>query len=361
MSAALAAPPNLTVVPVHPRTMSDEELARGLEFGNRLRAERLPDDPPMTLEESRLRARNIPEFVDLQAWRVTADGETGPVVASAHFVVVHSGNNEHLGDFGVEVLPEFRGRGIGRTLLGHVVAAARERGRSLLTATSSGRVPAGAAFLERIGGQRGLESHVNQLEMAELDPVLLASWHAKAAESGVADAFEVGWWDGPYPEAEVETILALYNTLFVDVPFESLNMQPPRFTVEMTRQSEREMAARGSERWVVWARDRATGAYAGLTELTWSPHRPFLASQGLTGVLPAYRGRGLGRLLKAAMLERVRNERPEVRLVRTENADSNAAMLGINRALGFRPYASETVWQVPVERAEAYLRGTAAP
>ena len=32
-----------------------------------------------------------------------------------------------------------------------------------------------------------------------------------------------------------------------------------------------------------------------------------------------------------------------------------AGMLAINRALGFRPYRSETIWQVPTERVLAYL------
>ena len=74
-----------------------------------------------------------------------------------------------------------------------------------------------------------------------------------------------------------------------------------------------------------------------------------------TGVSPEFRGRGLGRWLKAAMLDRIVRERPGVKFVRTGNADSNAAMLGINRALGFTPYVSRCVWQLETEKALAYL------
>lgn len=38
---------------------------------------------------------------------------------------------------------------------------------------------------------------------------------------------------------------------------------------------------------------------------------------------------------------------PPVR--RTSNADSNAPMLGINTALGYKPYLGNTTWQVPVK------------
>ena len=55
-------------------------------------------------------------------------------------------------------------------------------------------------------------------------------------------------------------------------------------------------------------------------------------------MLPKYRGHGLGKWLKAAMLEKVLAERPAVKFVRTGNADENVPMLKINHALGFKPY-----------------------
>jgi len=58
------------------------------------------------------------------------------------------------------------------------------------------------------------------------------------------------------------------------------------------------------------------------------------------------------------MLERVLRDRPEAKFVRTGNADSNAAMLGINQALGFKPYLSHCVWQLETEKVAAYLAQT---
>jgi hypothetical protein len=55
------------------------------------------------------------------------------------------------------------------------------------------------------------------------------------------------------------------------------------------------------------------------------------------------------------MLEKVLAERPSVHFVRTGNADSNAAMLKINREMGFKPHLSQAIWQVETEKVQAYL------
>lgn len=48
------------------------------------------------------------------------------------------------------------------------------------------------------------------------------------------------------------------------------------------------------------------------------------------------------------MLQRIRHAEPEVISVRTSNASSNAPMLAINEALGFKVVATRTEWQLDV-------------
>ncbi|MHA2365813.1 MAG: GNAT family N-acetyltransferase, partial [Candidatus Hodarchaeales archaeon] len=77
--------------------------------------------------------------------------------------------------------------------------------------------------------------------------------------------------------------------------------------------------------------------------------------QDLTGVKQEYRGRGLGKWLKSALLLRIRNEFPKVNIVTTGNATSNAPMLSINERLGFKKYKESVNAQITTEQLKKYL------
>jgi hypothetical protein len=113
----------------------------------------------------------------------------------------------------------------------------------------------------------------------------------------------------------------------------------------------------GTEPWWLLARERTTGLVVGETDVRWNAEQPATVNQGFTVVRREHRGHALGKWLKATMVERLLDERPGVVDVRTSNADSNDAMLGINRQLGFRPFLANTTWQVPVDVALAYVAG----
>ena len=333
---------------------SDREYAALNRHFNLAKAEILPDDPPTPLEEMVARMRNIPPFVSLHPWAGwSADGEE--MVASLVATFLKTEENKHLLQFEIEVHPDYRRRGVGRELLRLAVGVARQEGRWLMMTGTNGRVPTGEAFMEHIGAERGLEEHTNQLLLADLNPALVASWQAEGQKR--AAGFALGFWDGPYPEDQLEAIAAL-NEVMNTAPREKLDMEDMHFTPEHLRQMEQGMVAAGTLRWTLYASEGGTGRFAGFTEVTWNPNRPLVVSQGGTGVFPEFRGLGLGRWMKAAMLERVLRDRPEAKFVRTGNADSNVAMLGINQALGFKPYLSHCVWQVETEKAAAYLAQT---
>jgi GNAT superfamily N-acetyltransferase len=206
--------------------------------------------------------------------------------------------------------------------------------------------------MQNIGAQKGLETHINQLKMAELEPHLLAEWLEKG-QSNQAD-FSLGIWDGAYPEDKIQEICELYE-LTNQQPYGDLEVEDMHMTPEQLRQMETNIFARGSQRWTFYVIDRASGKFAGYTEMIWNPNRPEILSQDMTGVFPQYRKKGLGRWLKAAMLDKVIKERPQVKYVRTGNADTNAAMLKINNELGFKPYMASAIWQVEIDKVRTYL------
>lgn len=333
------------------RAASDDDYARLTALSTLMQRERNPDDPPVPPEEEIANWQAAPDFLVLNAWAVPdAAGEA--FVAFALTYSTTMAENAHLMDMQIAVLPEFRRRGIGRHLLEHVVAMAETSEKRLLTASTNDRVPAGAAFMERIGATRGLVSHINQLKLGELNRDLVRHW-LERAESTSHD-FDLGLWEGPYPDADLSAIAGLFEVMN-EQPHDDIEIEDWHITPEMVRQMEAGGLAGDKQRWTLYVRERASGDFAGFTEVIWSPSRPTILEQGATGVYPRFRNRGLGGWLKAAMLEKVERELPQVAIIRTSNADSNAAMLRINTQLGFKPYQTSVTWQVEVVEARMAL------
>jgi GNAT superfamily N-acetyltransferase len=341
----------LTIQSIDLRTIDGVQAEQLSRFWNAIRLEHIPEDPPIPLEERLHGWHNLPAFEELQLWAVSSAYQE-EVLATCEATTWKTEDNQHLMFFEIDVAPAQRRQGLGRQMLHLAVQSAQERGRRLMMSETSQNIPAGAAFLERIGAQRGLETHSNQLKLEEIDRDLLSLWLGNS--NGHYEAFTLGFWDGSYPEEQIEGVLDLFK-IVNDEPHDDLEMEDFKFTREQLRQMEKHDQARGTQRWTVYLEEKATGKFCGFSEVFWNPNRPKLLYQGFTGVNPAHRGNGLGRWMKAAMIERVLHERPQVRVVRTGNANSNRYMLAINSELGFKPHMAWTVWQIETEKAKTYL------
>ncbi|MCA9991756.1 MAG: GNAT family N-acetyltransferase [Ardenticatenaceae bacterium] len=337
-------------------TAADEATYRAMyALSVRLQQERTPQDPPLSLAAMVADWQNVPSFARFFCWAVWDEAHER-MLARADLAVFDMASNQHAGQFRIGVDPDYRRQGLGRALLAAVADATAATGRRLLITDTTEQVPAGAAFMTRIGATPGMSSHTNQLDLAELDHELLARWQAQGRER--AAGFELLLWRNEYPAGELPAFTELVAVMN-QAPIDDLDVEDFVMTPDHVQQMLASVLVSGHQVRTMVAREQASGKFAGFTEVHWHPDRPGLLYQGNTGVLEAYRGRGLGRWLKAAMLREVLQEWPELRYVRTGNADSNAAMLKINYELGFKPYRSQTIWQVGLAQVQAYLAGDA--
>jgi predicted GNAT family acetyltransferase len=133
-------------------------------------------------------------------------------------------------------------------------------------------------------------------------------------------------------------------------PLGSLNVSEMRATPEVLRTRENEFRSIGNVPTTVLTLEGA-GKISAFSEMYYSTNTKLILEQTFTGVKEKFRGRGLGKWVKAALLLYMSIKYPEATAVKTGNAESNAPMLSINNRLGFKIYKEKVTAQIKVEDA----------
>lgn len=344
------------IEPFVPHEVSGEQLEALADLENTIVAEQRPGDPPRSVAYVRTRYQSWTHFTDEERrhwWALRG----GLPVGHAMTAVRRTGDNPHVMFVDLRVAPQARRQGVARRLLRCVVDAARSADRRSLVAEVQGREPLadlpGTAFGYAIGARPRREEHFNRLAIDDVEPSLLEAWLEQGPRR--SPEMRLVWWEGTVPEQDLEGMADVVSRTSAGEPTDDLDIEPMTFSAASIRHWMQAMDREGRQAHIAAAKHEPSDVLAGYTMMTTDPTNPTVFDQFGTGVLPEFRRRGLGRWLKAAMLQRMVRLYPERREVRTGNADSNAAMLAINRALGFRPWVASCSWQVSVDDVEAYL------
>lgn len=311
-----------------------------------LEAERWPADPltPLDLIETRLRHR--PAVMDARDWIV----RSGPdIVARANFARWTQESNPHWREAWIGVHPRHRRRGIASALLRRIVDAAADDPEIVLSSNSNDRVPAGAELHRKLGAKEGLSNRMSELRLDALDRALVREWAAIDPPG-----YRLVWIDEDIPAALMPNVIVAYDTMNT-APRGDLSFGDWHTTAEEIRDWESIRKRNGGAHHLLLAVHEATGATAGFTEVNWHPRTAWAIGQQGTAVVPEHRGHGIGKWIKAAMIERVLREQPQATVIRTGNAYSNAPMLSINDRLGFTVVLSAMVWETKYADAARYL------
>src|SRR5512135_2265969 len=112
--------------PFQIRSASQTDYACLNEFKNILQHEILPEDPPMAYSEAVQRWQARPQYIDEATWAAWERG-TGRIIAFGEAKIYLTGDNEHVLNFSIEVLPQYRRQGLGRRMLRLITDQARRR------------------------------------------------------------------------------------------------------------------------------------------------------------------------------------------------------------------------------------------
>ena len=185
-----------------------------------------------------------------------------------------------------------------------------------------------------------------------------APWFTDAERAALALAESITRLADRSGEAVPEELWADYapqlSSMLNTIPFEQMDHGEIVVTPDQFREWYARAELTGGVQCTVMTRE-PDGVISGITDTMWAPYHRTIVYQQFTGVRPDARGRGLGKWIKAAMLRHLRELYPDLEWMATDNAGSNAPMLKINRAMGFRPYRQGSYYQMTRDELEKRL------
>ncbi len=341
---------DLMPVEIEPQRAGSDFWKRYHAFRRLRHGETRPDDPirPDDVEARRMQ-RDDP-FETRYFYEITRDGMMLSWLSGLTTSPGSPGydSNKHLFEASWSVHRNHRRQGIGRSWLPLILELMDRHGCTVLS--TSAEEDSGHAFLKWLGADAKLIETENRLKLSDVDWAMVRRWIDNGSKRSPQTRLEV--YDGGIPEALWDDYAPQMTSMLNTVPFDQLD----HGEIVVTPETLREWNARrriGGERQHAMLTREPDGVISGMTDCSWAPHRPTLIHQQFTGVRPDARGRGLGKWIKAAMLEHIREVYPDAQWINTDNANSNAPMLAINRQLGFKPYRTGIEYQISREQLAA--------
>ena len=252
----------------------------------------------------------------------------------------------------LDVLPEYRGRGIGSAIAERLEQVARSEGRSKMIGYV---VSAPSADGERLVPPTGfgslaadtvearfLQKHGYRLEQVERASRLVLP--VEVTVEPPAD-YRVHHWVNTTPPQWLDQMANLYTRMSTDAPSAGLETVEDPWTVERVIDEDRATAAGPRPYLIAVVEHVPTGQLAGYTTLAVPVEVERPVHQHDTLVLREHRGNRLGMLLKVANIAELQRRYPGHPSILTFNAEENRYMLDVNEAVGFRAMGYEGAWR----------------
>lgn len=252
----------------------------------------------------------------------------------------------------IEVLPEFRRRGIGRALMDKAFECARGNDRTTLMSNTCWTLPglpagdggAGPAFAEAMGfASANLPEVMRRFDLSTLDDELLEAIFEKAKTK--SSGYRLIRWIDEAPEEYIDDLAYLDGRMVTDAPMGDLAIEPEEVDAARARESERVAKSRGRRSYHTGAVHEESNRLVAWTTLAKDKELDWHCWQHITIVEPNHRGHRLGALVKVANLRFYLEHELTTKIIDTFNAAVNSYMISINEEMGFRPLYSFQNWQ----------------
>jgi GNAT superfamily N-acetyltransferase len=259
-------------------------------------------------------------------------------------------SGKHVLWFGGGVITPARRQGIGRALLGRVLDVADEVGATVVSTYTEEED--GVAVLEHLGAEVKQLERRARLDLTRVDWSEIRKWVEELDERSPTTRLEL--YPDRLPDEFLPEYTAARTVLMNLMPWDDMDHGEIVVTPQDFDEMYERLAFAKTEHHTLIARE-ADGMISGITDIAWRPSAPDRVAQWFTGVHPDTRGRGVGKALKARMLEYIHERYPGATWMSTENSTTNGAMLAINNRLGFREHRVGRTYQIGRDRLAEYL------
>ncbi|MBY9001664.1 MAG: GNAT family N-acetyltransferase [Candidatus Heimdallarchaeota archaeon] len=346
----------LEIVDIEPQSESDELLNLFLDFRDKLSSEYFPKDP-ITARQIQINSlkNEIPGVLYIR--KALLDKNSNEIIARITVKMFSKEHheyeqNKHIAELDVNVLNKYREGDLAKDLFIKAI--------EIINNFPNVTIVEGCCIWEQewevwksFGARETYSADVNRVYLEEIDWKMIENWKNEGRKKAELNGVYLQSFEN-CPEEIIEEYSSLYTELLNLVPWGDLEWKPPDETPEYRRVKEERQTKLGKKWYTLISREN-DGRISGLTEIFHNPNDNYWIHQLLTGVKPDFRGRGLGKWLKAEMLLFIKEELPEVILLHTGNAEVNAPMLSINKRIGFKKYLTDKCFTIEIEKLKTFL------
>lgn len=258
--------------------------------------------------------------------------------------------NEKIVRFEIKLLKAHHQLGIATKALQIMLDDCEQRGKSIFISSfqSSYYKP----FFVAIGGIIAQTNAESKLNISEIDIPMIENWVREAER--LNPETQIIFFENTIPDFLEDAYVRTFNDTLHQIPMDNIESKPNVFTVNSLRIMEKSNKLAGTLSINVLTVEK-DGTISGISNVRRYKGSESYFTQGLTGVPKPYRGRKLGKWVKAKMILYLKENYPDVIAIETGNAESNAPMLYINTKLGFKKYKESITGQVYLDSLKSYL------
>ena len=338
--------PNHRIIGFDVFTATDDLFEKYFDLNDELFFEVEPDDTPYPRDLRKKMMTDQNPRSDTHRWLILSENDEIVIgFAQLNYNTKLANNYEqtkHIASVELGISKSFRRKGLGskllRTVLDHLLKLER-----ITTLTSTLSDETGINFCNFLRGIFVHEESEFRLHFSKIDWDSIKQWKSTGEILSKSDGITLEMFE-TCPEDIIQDYTEIYT--------ETLNQRPlgqipatVRVTPETRKEKEKSWITDRGHKWFTMITKESDQQISGLTEMVYIPESPYYIEQLLTGVKTEYRGRGLGKWLKAEMIDFIHKKYPEIEFIATDNAGTNAPMISINERLGFKKHISIKTYQ----------------